>query len=150
MFQKIASMYRDLKHQYTLQALLAIQNLKPTASFCHPTYINQQNRSLQSRYKWFRLTCKTSNLVHRKCGIAMILDLILMVTGARRYARISSSHVTVYGGPRLVREHHSGAQLSSSPALMDSISSPLRWCTKVLNTPYPVNRQWTDKVSSSY
>ena len=67
-----------------------------------------------------------------------------MVTGTRWYARIRSSQVTDYGGPILMREHHSGAQNSSPPALMESVSSPLWWCTKlpitlkISITTYPV------------
>ena len=36
MFQNIYETYRDLKHQETLQALLAIKNLKSPASFSTP------------------------------------------------------------------------------------------------------------------
>ena len=57
-----------------------------------------------------------------------------MLTGTRWYACISFSLVTGYGGPILVREHHSGAQRSYLPALMGIISSPLWWCTKESTT----------------
>ena len=41
MFHKITATYRDLKQQYILQSLLAIQNLKPPASFS-PPHLHQQ------------------------------------------------------------------------------------------------------------
>ena len=47
-----------------------------------------------------------------------------LVTGTRWYAPISYSQVKGFGGPRLVREHHSGAQYSSSPVLFDSVVIP--------------------------
>ena len=71
--------------------------------FHHPSHINYNKLRLKSIYKKFHPTYKTYNLVHCKCVIAMILDLIRMVTGKIWYSHISSSRVTGCGGPRLVR-----------------------------------------------
>ena len=47
-----------------------------------------------------------------------------MESGAILYASTSYSHVTRYGGSRVAKEHHSGEQLSSTPAPMKSVSAP--------------------------
>ena len=53
-----------------------------------------------------------------------------MEAGTIWYAPISFSQVKGYGGYILVKEHNSGANRSSSPPLVDSVSSPQCWCTR--------------------
>ena len=112
--------------------------------FHRPIHITQQNQTFQVSYKKGHPTYKKSNLSHLECRIATKLDFILMVNGTMCYAPISSSRVTWCVEPRLMRDHHSGAQSLSSPALIDIVSSPLWWCTKawtainIYITTYPV------------
>ena len=61
------------------------------------------------------------------------------------YAPIIYSWVTGCGGPRLTKEHYSGAHHSSSTALVDILSSPYLWFTRAptilkiyIDTTYPV------------
>ena len=123
MFHNIAAKFRYLKPQETLHSSLAVQNLKSSEYFFCPRYINRQNQAFQSSYKKCHPIYKIPNLVHHKYGITTILDLIQMLTGTRWYAPIRYSRVTGCGGPILVRDNHSGAQHSSSPALVDIVSS---------------------------
>ena len=113
MFHNIAAKFRYLKPQETLHSSLAVQNLKSSEYFFCPRYINRQNQAFQSSYKKCHPTYKTSNFVHRKCGIATRLDLTRIVTGTRLYALISYSRVKGCGGFILARDHHSGPQISS-------------------------------------
>ena len=92
--------------------------------FSHPIYINQQNLALQSSYNKCHSTYKTSKIIHRKCVIATIIYCIRMVTETICYTPIISSQVTGCGGPRLVRDHHSGSQRLYSSTPMDGYLSP--------------------------
>ena len=122
--QNIVAMYRDLKHQYTLQALIVIQNLKSPAYFFRPSYINRQIRAFQSSYKRCHPTYRTSKLVHCNCVITTRLDLIKMVTGTRWHAHIRYFQVKGCWVIILVREHHYCVQCSYSPVLVESFHPP--------------------------
>ena len=138
----IGSFYtRYLKFKGTLKTKRPFKNhlksktLSLPHLFHHPRYINRQNRAFQSSYKKCHPTYKTYNLVHSNFLITTRFYFILMVTVTKWYEPISSSRVTGCVGPRLVREHHSGAHHSSPPAPIGSVSSPLWWCTKAPTTP---------------
>ena len=127
MTHKIDEIYRDLKHKETLQASLEIQNLKlpPKSCFYSPLQPYQPSKiNLPGNIKVFCNTYKASNLSCHKCGISMIFDLIQTEAVSRWYTPISSSWVTGCERPILIQEHHSGAQHSSSPKMMGSVSPP--------------------------
>ena len=119
MFHKIAPMYKYLKHQDYLQASLSIQNLKSRKYSSTPQLYQPTEPSFP-----FEIQVVPSDLQDIQphplqvwnCG-----DFGFDPNGnwKNMVCMYNFSHITGYGGPRLVRDHHYGAQRSYLPVLVE-------------------------------
>ena len=134
MFHKISAMYRELKHQDILQSLLEIQKLKFPVSFSSPLIYQPTEPRLPVKLQEVPSDLQDIQPRPSKVWNCDNIYLIQTVTVTRWYAHISYSWVTGCGVPRLVRQHHYGAQRSYLTALVEIISSPLCCCTKAITT----------------
>ena len=82
-FHKISAMYRDLKHQDTLQELLEIKNLKSPASFSSLQIYQPIEPNLPVKLQVLPTNLKEIQPRPLQVGIAKILDFIRMITGTR-------------------------------------------------------------------
>ena len=124
--------------------MLEIQKLKFPVSFSSPLIYQPTEPRLPVKLQELPSDLQDIQPCPSKVWNCDNIYLIQTLTVTIWYAHISYSWVTGCGVPRLVREHHYGAQRSYLTALVEIISSPLWCCTKATTklkiyiTIYPV------------
>ena len=123
-------MYMNLKHKETLQALLATQNLKSPFFNSPPQKYQPVELNLPENLQEL-----PTDLQYIQPFSSQIWNFDEILFDMNRiwcnfYELISYPCVIGSAGDILLKYHNSGAQRSSAPAPMNSVSPPQCWCTR--------------------